>query len=699
MTGRSLLLARWGFVALLLMSSLCVGAAHDGVESASPISLTLERRASHISTAASIETAAARAAACGADKICPEILVHERMKQRAVELPPHEQGDLLRHLGLNDENVDSEDVALYVTRRLREEEVRELREHGVRINRWAYVPPVPNRHPNGYYLANVSYASLGVVREDDRIVRVVSTEYAEQPLNDVGGALLNIPAVHSGAIGPFRGEGVRIAVADSGVDLDHPDFPTPIITYDVTTGNDPREWSTDVANTVTMHGTHVAGTAVGSGGLSGGQYVGAAPEAEFIFYKIGNNFSGNTSATHTIQSILHAIEIEADIYTRSFGSFRAFSDGSSAVCQAYDAAFETGVLSFNSAGNSGADDWHYSTEVAPGTTSEAFTFTMENPFQFTYNLAITFQAVWQDDAGDDNFNIMFGGQNLLPGESVSGGIANTSPRGTKTAEFFLHPQIPPQSKRVYEFALTNLASDGETPRVHVYQTTIGLGTFDEPDPHYTILHPADADTVIAVGAWGHRAEWTNFQGEVHESGFEQDALASFSSRGPRIDGALKPEVIAPGSATISLRDSQFANNEARIISNDGVNDGKSPADYYIAQGTSMAAPLAAGAGALLRQAEPSLTTAQLRTRLMMSAADADVPNPDTGHGLVNAEAAIAAHAADLNHDGMVNHIDLNILLDGWGPCAALPAPCAGDITGDGHVDVDDLLILLNNWMG
>jgi parallel beta-helix repeat protein/predicted outer membrane repeat protein len=71
---------------------------------------------------------------------------------------------------------------------------------------------------------------------------------------------------------------------------------------------------------------------------------------------------------------------------------------------------------------------------------------------------------------------------------------------------------------------------------------------------------------------------------------------------------------------------------------------------------------------------------------------------------------------DLNGDGFVDHLDLIILLEAWGPCpaAAMSAPpvdpppaepgangrggsCVGDLNGDGVVDVFDLLILLGNW--
>src|SRR5690606_24699158 len=113
---------------------------------------------------------------------------------------------------------------------------------------------------------------------------------------------------------------------------------------------------------------------------------------------------------------------------------------------------------------------------------------------------------------------------------------------------------------------------------------------------------------IAVGAWVHRAWFTNSSGTTITFGEMQGALASFSSRGPRIDGVLKPDIVAPGTHTISLLDGNNASlvrpTEAfRIIDNDGLN-GMGPANYAALQGTSMATPMAAAVGALILQENP-----------------------------------------------------------------------------------------------
>ncbi len=51
---------------------------------------------------------------------------------------------------------------------------------------------------------------------------------------------------------------------------------------------------------------------------------------------------------------------------------------------------------------------------------------------------------------------------------------------------------------------------------------------------------------------------------------------------------------------------------------------------------------------------------------------------------------------DLNGDGVVNVLDLLILLGAWGPCDE-GRDCPADLNEDGTVNVLDLLILLENW--
>lgn len=123
----------------------------------------------------------------------------------------------------------------------------------------------------------------------------------------------------------------------------------------------------------------------------------------------------------------------------------------------------------------------------------------------------------------------------------------------------------------------------------------------------TLIAPADADSIIAVGA-------------VNTNG----TIAGFSSRGPTSDQRIKPDVSAPG---VSI---YCANRYGTDT-------------YEAANGTSLATPLAAGVAALVRSARPELTPVQVRDALRATADNAAAPDNHRGWGLVNAFEALLAN--------------------------------------------------------
>ena len=157
----------------------------------------------------------------------------------------------------------------------------------------------------------------------------------------------------------YTGEGVVVAVLDSGVDETHTDLTSKIVdAEDFTGGGD----VTDAGG----HGTHVASTIAGGGDASDGQYVGVAPDADLLIGKVCAEYGCQESAI--LEGMEWAAQSGADIANLSLGG-RDTPEIDPLEQAINDLTEEYGILFVVAAGN----DYANEAVGSPGSADAALT--------------------------------------------------------------------------------------------------------------------------------------------------------------------------------------------------------------------------------------------------------------------------------------------------------------------------------------
>jgi len=160
--------------------------------------------------------------------------------------------------------------------------------------------------------------------------------------------------------------------------------------------------------------------------------------------------------------------------------------------------------------------------------------------------------------------------------------------------------------------LTQAAKRAVDAGIVVVAAAGNMGKAADGKPQYgAIGAPGNAPWVLTVGA----------SSTMGTNDRRDDTMANYSSRGPTmIDFGAKPDLVAPGSGTVSLAEKNslfYATKAPYLVAGKVKNLTYLP--YLTLSGTSMAAPVVAGTVALMLEANPSLTPNMVKAILQFTA--------------------------------------------------------------------------------
>jgi serine protease AprX len=202
--------------------------------------------------------------------------------------------------------------------------------------------------------AEVPLEELALLEDDAQVTRVsIDADVASEAgggngNSQGGGSVSSLLATLGLPMAGLTGQGVGVAVLDSGVD--HTGDFSNIAAYDFTTGQSGASYD-DYG-----HGTHVAGLIAGKGSQSQHAYEGIAPGVRLISLKVLDS-QGHGSTSTVIDALEFAVSnrntLGIDVINLSLGHPIFEPAATDPLVQAVEAAVRAGIVVVVSAGNVG----------------------------------------------------------------------------------------------------------------------------------------------------------------------------------------------------------------------------------------------------------------------------------------------------------------------------------------------------------
>jgi subtilisin family serine protease len=445
----------------------------------------------------------------------------------------------------------------------------------------------------------------------------------------------------------LTGDGVRVAVIDTGVDYHHPDLGgcfgagcRVASGYDFVGDAFNADPSSLAYNPVTVpdtdpddcngHGTHVAGI-IGASAASASGVTGVAPGVTYGAYRVFG-CGGSTTADIMISAMEQALADDMDVLNMSIGS--AFQWPQYPTAQAADRLVNKGVVVVTSIGNSGANGLFSAS--APGLGKKVIGTAAVD------NIAVTLS---QFTISPDDLAIGYSSMTGSVAAPTSGSMpmARTGTATTTNDACFALPagSLTGMAALIRRGACTfatkalNAQAAGAVAVV-IYNNAPGrfAGTIAGSGVTIPTVQISGAEGVTIDGRLASGPVTMTWQSGVGSFPNPTGGLvSSFSSYGLSPDLTVKPDISAPGGLIYSTFPVELGS-------------------FATISGTSMASPHVAGAAALLLEAHPN-TNAHAARGILQNSADPGLwwGNPGLGFldnvhrqgaGLVDIDGAILA---------------------------------------------------------
>lgn len=263
------------------------------------------------------------------------------------------QNDALAELERNAGQYDEQSIVLYETSKAKAEELAKLYGAKLRITengRFATLTLPEGTTIRDVYAMEESRKYIGDMTADYHVqvsdlteeegsgerlpqrpqYSVSDTDYELQTYLDY----LNMGDVWN----RYMGAGITVAVIDTGIDTDHPEFAGRISEYSYNATEDKivkdyNDWS--LIEDEQGHGTAVTGVIAAS--MNYGNVVGIAPDVEIIVIKAECDTDGNFKRTSDLVfGLYYAIERDVNVVNMSFGTYSPVNPFAEATQLAYD---------------------------------------------------------------------------------------------------------------------------------------------------------------------------------------------------------------------------------------------------------------------------------------------------------------------------------------------------------------------------